>query len=203
MEAGMVMVLFHLEIPTFFGKTTSTSTMHSAKVLPGLDTYKAWDSGDGEHGPRYDLKYKVRSYADTWRQASELNLPQDALAIVQVFLHTAISFVDQVSYWITEFFMDCRNKGANDKETWKHISHTVREICNILHEARKAGRGQYANASERASGAFWGQIQAFREMEHLSQRSLVSDHRLSHILKFHLIDNAVMRSELNEVNESI
>jgi hypothetical protein len=203
MEEGMVMASFHLEIPSFFGKATTTATTHSAKILPGLETYKAWDSGDGEHGLRYNLKYKVRSYADTWRQAAEFNLLPDALAIAQVFLHMATSFVDQVLYWILEFFTDCKNKGANDKETWKHISHTVREICNILHEARKAGQGQYSTAAERASGAFWGQIQAFREMEHLSQRSLVSDHRLSHILNLHLRDNAVMRSELNEVNENI
>jgi hypothetical protein len=202
-DEAMVMASFHLEIPSFFGKATASATMHSAKILPGLETYKAWDSGDGEHGLRYDLKYKVRSYADTWRQAAEFKLSPDALAVAQVFLHTAISFVDQVSYWITEFFTDCKNKGANDRETWKHISHTVREICNILHEAQKAGRGQSSSPAERASGAFWGQIQAFREMEQLSQRSLVSDHRLSHILNLHLRDNAVMRSELNEVHETI
>jgi tRNA-dihydrouridine synthase len=40
-------------------------------------------------------------------------------------------------------------------------------------------------------------------MEILAQRSLVSDHRLSHILNLHLRENAVMRSEMVSVNETI
>jgi hypothetical protein len=149
------------------------------------------------------MKNKVRNYAEAWRTAAEFQLSPDALAIAQTMLHNLLAFVDKVSYWISEFFTDCRNKGANNGETWKHISHTIREICNILHDARKAGRGPYTNASERASCSFWGQLQAQREMEILSQRSLVSDPRLSHILNLHLRDNAVMRSELVNLNDSI
>jgi hypothetical protein len=78
-----------------------------------------------------------------------------------------------------------------------------REICSILHDARKGGRGHYTTPAERGSCAFWGQLQAHREMEVLASRSLVSDPRLSHILNLHLRDNAVMRSELVKVNDTI
>jgi hypothetical protein len=40
-------------------------------------------------------------------------------------------------------------------------------------------------------------------MEVLAKRSLVLDHRLSHILNLHLRDNAVMRSELVAAHETI
>jgi hypothetical protein len=202
-DEAIVYSSFHLEIPSFFGKPSTGATMQSAKVLPGLQTYAAWDSGDGDHGLRYDMKQKVMGYADTWRTSAEYNLGPEALVVAQTMLHNAVAFVDKVSYWITEFFTDCRNKGANDGETWKHISHTIREVCNILHDARKAGRGHYSTAKERAACAFWGQLQAQREMEVLSQRSLVADPRLSHILNLHLRDNAVMRSELAAVHETM
>jgi hypothetical protein len=70
-------------------------------------------------------------------------------------------------------------------------------------EKRAGAVGQHTTAAERASCAFWGQLQAQREMEILAQRSLVSDHRLSHILNLHLRDNAVMRSKIVAVNEMI
>jgi hypothetical protein len=203
MEEATVSASFHMEIPAFFGQTSVSTTTQSAKVLPALQNYAAWDAGDGDHGLRYDMKYKVRTYAETWRTAAEFVLAPDALVVAQTMLHNSLAFVDKVAYWITEFFTDCRNKGANENETWKHISHTVREICNILHDARKAGRGQYTTAAERASCSFWAHLQAQREMEILSQRLLVSDHRLSHILNLHLRDNAVMRSELVSINETI
>jgi hypothetical protein len=40
-------------------------------------------------------------------------------------------------------------------------------------------------------------------MEILARRSLVADPRLSHILNLHLRDNAVMRSELVTLSETI
>jgi hypothetical protein len=59
-DEAIVVASFHMEIPSFFGKPSATATTHSAKVLPGLQTYAAWDSGDGDHGLRYDMKQKVK-----------------------------------------------------------------------------------------------------------------------------------------------
>lgn len=202
-EEAIITASFQLEIPTFFGKASTVATSNSAKVLPGLQSFATWDAGDGDHGLRYDMKNKVRVYAETWRSSAEFNLSSAALIVAQAMMHDAIAFVDKVSYWISEFYTDCKNKGADDKETWKHISHTIREICSILHDARKAGRGYYTTPSERAACCFWGQLQAHREMQVLTSRSLVSDPRLSHILNLHLRDNAVMKSELNKVMDMI
>ena len=132
-----------------------------------------------------------------------MNLGPDAMVVAQSMMNTAKAFVEQVCGWITQFFTDSKNKGANNAETWKHISHTVRKVCRILQDARRAGRGHQTNDAERAAGAFWGQLQAHREMVQFSQRSLVADPRLSHILNLHLQDNAVMRSELTRVYDSI
>jgi hypothetical protein len=116
-------------------------------------------------------------------------------------LKASAEFVGVVSNWITGFYQDSKCKGANELETWKHISHTVREICHILHVARGPGRGHIANPQDRASCLFWGQLQAHREMQVLTKAGLVGDHRLSHVLNLHLRDNAVMKSELIKVHD--
>jgi hypothetical protein len=160
--------------------------------------------GRRRRGPQFEVQYEIqgqelRQDVESFRRVSSLS------RCVSGCPDYASQFLGicRVSYWITEFFTDCKNKGANENKTWKHISHTVREICNILHDVRKAGRGQYTTAGERAACAFWGQLQAQREMEVLAKRSLVSDPRLSHILNLHLRDNGVMRSELVALNDTI
>ena len=202
-EEAIVMASFHFEVPTFFGKPTAASTLQSAKVLPGLASYAKWDVGDGDWGMRYDIREKVQSFYRTWQDNAESNLGPDAMIVAQSMMNTAKAFVEQVCGWITQFFTDSKNKGANDAETWKHISHTVCEVCKILQDVRRAGRGHQTNDAERATGAFWGQVQAHQEMVQFTQRSLVADPRLSHILNLHLQDNAVMQSELTKAYDVI
>lgn len=118
-------------------------------------------------------------------------------------LTASASFIEKIAGWVSTFFHDATTKGADPTETWMHITHTVREVCSILHDARKAGRGPHLNSAERAACSFWGVLQAHREMQILTSRSLVADPRISHILNLHLRDNAVMRSELHRVHEQI
>lgn len=202
-DEAIVVASFQMEIPAFFGKASAGATGQSARVLPGMTTFGAWDATDGERGLRYDIKHQVKLYIESWRDSAEYNLSPDAMGVAQAMMHTSVMFIEKVSGWVTTFYNDCEHRGANDLETWRHISHTVREICNILHDARRAGRGIYTTSSERASCSFWGLIQAHREMETMTSRSLEADPRLSHILNLHLRDNAVMKSELKPINDAI
>jgi hypothetical protein len=203
-EEAILLASFHLEIPAFFGKPSTLATNVSSKVLPGLSNFAAWDAGDTDHGLRYDLRRKVQDRASGWGLSIETTLPLgEAQMVAQAMLHASTTFVEMVSNWITQFFRDCKSKGADEVETWKHISHTVREVCSILHDARRAGRGPFLSEGERATGLFWGQLQAHREMQIISNRGLMGDPRLSHILNLHLRDNAVMRSELVKFNDTI
>jgi hypothetical protein len=200
-EEAIIATSFYLEIPAFFGKPTLGATNSSAKILPGLPNYETWDVGDTDRGLRYDLKRKIQEQVNTWELVSLHSLPVAAQPLASNMLKASAEFVGVVSNWITGFYQDSKCKGANEIETWKHISHTVREICHILHVARGSGRGHIANPQDRASCLFWGQLQAHREMQSLSKAGLVGDHRLSHILNLHLRDNAVMKSELIKVND--
>jgi hypothetical protein len=197
-EEAIMTASFQIEIPAFYGTASSQATTLSAKVLPGLPTFAAWDTGDGDRGLRYDLRRKVLNHTNSWQTSASMALPPPAQVIAQTMLLASSNFVDFVSNWITQFYGDCRTKGANGEETWKHISHTIRELCQILHNARNAGQGPFLSDSDRASGIFWGSLQAYREMAVITSRGMMGDPRLSHILNLHLRDNAVMRSEMKE-----
>ena len=202
-EEAIIATSFYLEIPAFFGKPSLGATNSSAKILPGLPNYETWDVGDTDRGLRYDLKRKIQEQVDTWELASLHSLPIAAQPLASNMLKASAEFVGVVSSWITGFYQDSKCKGANEVETWKHISHTVREICHILHVARGSGRGHIANPNDRASCLFWGQLQSHREMQALTKAGLVGDHRLSHVLNLHLRDNAVMKSELVKVHDQL
>jgi hypothetical protein len=157
--------------------------------------------GDTDRGLRYNLKRMIQEQVETWELAALHSLPVAAQPLAANMLKTSAEFVGVMSNWITGFYQDSKCKGANELETWKHISHTVREICHILHVARGPGRGHIANPHDGASCLFWGQLQAHREMQVLTKAGLVGDHRLSHVLNLHLRDNAVMKSELIKVHD--
>jgi hypothetical protein len=203
-EEAIVTTCFHMEIPAFFGRVSTQATTLSAKVLPGLQSFDNWDMGDGDRGLRYDLKHKVDERVESWMSSAEMGLPSAAQLVAQAMLHGAQAFIEFLSNWITQFYNDCKTKGADDSETWKHISHTVRELCNILHNARRAGRGPFLlSSTDRASGVFWGSLQAHREMQLIMKRGMMAEPRLSHILNLHLRDNAVMKSEMAKVLDAL
>jgi hypothetical protein len=197
-EEAIMTASFQIEIPAFYGTASSQATTLSAKILPGLPTFAAWDTGDGDRGLRYDLRRKVLNHTQSWEKAASAALSPQAQVVAQTMLLASSNFVDFVSNWITQFYGDCRAKGANGEETWKHISHTIRELCQILHNARNAGQGPFLSASDRATGIFWGSMQAYREMSVITAKGMMGDPRLSHILNLHLRDNAVMRSEMKD-----
>jgi hypothetical protein len=201
LEEAIIATLFYLEIPAFFGKPSLGATNSSAKILPGLPNYETWHVGDTDRGLRYDLKRKIQEQVDTWELALLHLLPVAAQSLASNMLKASAEFVGVVSNWITGFYQDSKCKGANETETWKHILHTVREICHILHVARGLGRGHIVNPNDCASCLFWGQLQAHREMQVLTKAGLVGDHRLSQFLNLHLRDNAVMKSELVKVHD--
>lgn len=82
------------------------------------------------------MKHKVQERVEAWQSSAELFLPPGAQLVAQAMLLASATFVEFVSNWVTQFFGDCKTKGADETETWKHISHTVRELCSILHNAR-------------------------------------------------------------------
>ena len=106
-----------MEIPAFFGKASTLATTMSSKVLPGLQTFDSWDMGDGDRGLRYDLRHKVQERVHSWASSAEQSLPTGAQLVAQAMLHSSEAFVEFVSNWITQFFSDCKTKGADEGET--------------------------------------------------------------------------------------
>jgi hypothetical protein len=66
---------FHIEIPAFYGTASPQATTLLAKVLPGLPTFAARDTGDGDRGLHYDLRRKVLNHTQSWKTAASMALP--------------------------------------------------------------------------------------------------------------------------------
>lgn len=192
--AAIVAISFDLQLPSVFGKIDGEGESH--RVLPAIKTYDQWDSQDGDIGVRYLITRGCNSVLDDLTNNFEFNLTGDAHMVASAMLNESYHFINSLVTWINSSYTDQIGRGADAKDTWRHIGHAVRCVFSLLYEARKAGRGNSTLAAKN-SAMFWGSLQCLSAMRELLKYKFAGHPEISYVLFEHLRDNGVSKSEFS------
>jgi hypothetical protein len=125
-----------------------------------------------------------------------------ASLVAITMLVEAHEFVTALVSWINTFLGNRANKGDNEQQTIKHVSHAVRTVMDMLHAAQGPGRGPFG-PGEMPGKLLWGTLQEIGVMRELREANFSAHPALSHILNLHLQDNVVTKAEMGEIREKL
>jgi hypothetical protein len=198
-DAALLTAAFQIAIPEFFEVRAGDK---SAKTLPGLSKSTDWDAKDGDRGLRYDITRKCLAvYTDQLKNTWSLLSPIASLVAITMLVE-AHEFVTSLVSWINTFRRDRANKEDDEQETFKHVSHAVWTVMDMLHAARGPGRGPFG-PGEMPGKLLWGTLQAIGVMRELREANFSAHPALSHILNLYLQDNVVTKAEMGEIRENL
>jgi hypothetical protein len=177
-DAALLTAAFQIAIPEFFGVKAGNT---SAKTLPGLSKSTDWGGAkDEDRGLRYDISRKCLAvYTDRMKNTSSSLSPIASLVAITMLVE-AHEFVTSLVSWINTFLRDRANKGDDEQETIKHVSHAVRTVMDMLHASRGPGCGPFG-PGEMPGKLLWGTLQAIGVMRELREANFSLHPELSHI----------------------
>jgi len=180
-EEALVAASFKIEIPVIFGTVANnTAGTKDSRVLPGINIFEDWDSGDGYTGLRYVLAAATEDARSRLIDSAGHNLNGLALLVAIDMITAASNFVKALSTWISQEFMDLVGRGGDRIITWKLICQSVRKFFNRPHVARQADRGQM-EPGERPGAMMWGCLQAYKRSYKFVNNEFNSDPDLFYI----------------------
>jgi len=108
-------------------------------VLPGMKTYKEWDSGNRYTGLRYVLAQSAKNAQSRLKESANLNLMSTGLLVALNMITTSHQFVIPFSNWISQEFQDQVGRGGHRESVWKLLCQSVRKIFSCMKSGKRAG----------------------------------------------------------------
>jgi hypothetical protein len=210
-EEAAIATSFKMELPPFFGKDHKpTKLVKDVRRLPAIPTYEVWNPRDGHNGAMYAMATEIKAARDMMMLAARETLPDVAAALAGHCLQESQQFITAMGDWMSTEYQGMMDKFQAQSlgkkleptvsaECWRLISASVRALFQDLHNARKAGRGPFASETLKAQGRLWGNLQGIRVMREYVQENFSAHPKMSHVLHCHIRDQAVMRTEFDEV----
>lgn len=192
-EAAFYAASFALELPEIFGKETASNQHRDDRELPALPSHKEWDSGSGHSGAKNSITKAVLKNVSSLRMSLGRYFQGEAKVVAEAMLTDSANFVTELCNWISSHYLGLLSRTeAPPAIVWKLVAHDVREIFQLLYEARGPGR-----STLEPEHFFWGTLRAHKVMQELRDFHFSAHPKLGHALNLHLQDNAVMKGSFN------
>jgi hypothetical protein len=192
-EAAFYAASFALELPEIFGKETASNQHRDDRELPALPSHKEWDSGSGHSGAKNSITKAVLKNITSLRMSLGRYFRGEAKIVAEAMLTDSANFITELCNWISSHYLGLLSRTeAPPAIVWKLVAHDVREIFQLLFEARGPGR-----STLEPEHFLWGTLRAHKVMQELRDYHFSAHPKLGHALNLHLQDNAVMKGSFN------
>ena len=202
-EESKVANSFMQAIPAHFGAAPATGALaRDSRVLPGVLSFKDWESGNGHIGLMFDITSDIASGKKALQEICQAKLRGEASSVARQMIADSHTFLKSLLTWITKTYNNTQQRTmASPKEAWALTAHCTRTIFNLLNKARACGRVH--TKENRLEQTVWGMMKAYEVQEALLQLDFDAYPEVSHALNIHLQDNSVTRSAHSKLNAKV
>jgi hypothetical protein len=198
-EAAFYAASFALELPEIFGRETTSNQHRDDRELPALPSHKEWDSGSGHSGAKNSITKAVLKNVTSLRMSLGRYFQGEAKVVAEAMLTDSANFITELCNWISSHYLGLLTRTeAPPAIVWKLVAHDVREIFQLLYEARGPGRSTLD-----PEHFLWGTLRAHKVMQELRDFHFSAHPKLGHALNLHLQDNAVMKGSFKALSETV
>jgi hypothetical protein len=188
---------YKLGLPAVFaGKLTETLNV-SMKQLPGLHSFRAWDTHSALSGMRSTMREKVRHMKSSYMaKITNSKISGEAKLVAQTMLTTSVAFVEAVSAFLSNFYAELINdeNRTGPTEAWILVCSIVRRVFDDI--AVHRGRASFVDYRNNEKGHIatqyvWASLQAQRIMAEYTTHEFRHHPSIAPIINYHLYTHRV------------